>query len=337
MTTKKTHTTHAAFALSALALAVASPVVQAQAPSTGSGQAYPAKPVRIVIGFSPGGPSDILTRQLGAKLTEGLGQQFVYDNRPGAGGQIAAELTVKAPPDGYTLLMGNNSILAANVTLYKDSGIDPLRDFTPIVMVAAQPNILVVHPSLPVKTVKELIVLAKAKPGQLIYASSGNGAAAHLAAELFQSMTGTRMVHVPYKGAAPALFDMLAGQCQVMFATALSVQPYIKAQKLRPLAVTTDKRTPSLPNLPTVAEAGVPGFEASTWHGVVAPANLPQPIVERLNAEINKILKQPDINDRLTQQGADVLGGTPQQMTAQIKLEIPKWAKVIRDSGAKPD
>lgn len=333
----KTTTIRAALAATGVLLTATALPGHAQTASTGSGQAWPAKPVRILIGFSPGGPSDILTRQLGAKLSESLGQPFVYDNRPGAGGQIAAELAVKSPPDGHTLLMGNNSILAANVTLYKDSGIDPLRDFTPIVMVAAQPNILVVHPSLPVKTVKELIVLAKARPGQLIYASSGNGAAAHLAAELFQSMTGTRMVHVPYKGAAPALFDVLAGQCQVMFATSLSVMPYIRSSKLRPLAVTTDKRTASLPDLPTVAQAGVPGFEASTWHGVVAPANLPQPIVERLNAEINRILKQPDINDRLTQQGADVLGGTPQQMTAQIKIEIPKWAKVIRDSGARPD
>ena len=196
---------------SSAVLAAAAWVALAGGAPAAAQSAYPAKPVRILIGFSPGGPSDILTRQLGAKLSEGLGQQFVYDNRPGAGGQIAAELAVKSPPDGYTLLMGNNSILAANVTLYQNSGIDPLRDFTPIVMVAAQPNILVVHPSLPVKTVKELIVLAKAKPGQLIYASSGNGAAAHLAAELFQSMTGTRMVHVPYKGAAPALFDVLAG------------------------------------------------------------------------------------------------------------------------------
>jgi tripartite-type tricarboxylate transporter receptor subunit TctC len=266
-----------------------------------------------------------------------MGQPFIYDNRAGAGGNIAGELAAKSPADGYTLLMGNNAILAANVTLYRNPGFDPEKDFTHIVLVAAQPNILIVHPSLPVKTTKELIALAKTRPGQLNYASSGAGAAAHLAMELFKSMTGTSMVHVPYKGAAPALFDMIAGQCQVMFATSLSVAPYLKAGRLRPLAVSTPARSPGLPDLPTVSESGVPGFDASTWHGVVGPAGLPPAIAERLNAEINKVLRQPDVRERLGQQGADVLGGTPQQMTAQIRAEVPKWAKVIRDSGAKAD
>jgi tripartite-type tricarboxylate transporter receptor subunit TctC len=305
-------------------------VVQAQAP-------YPAKPVRFIIAFTPGGPSDILTRLVGGKLTESLGQPFIYDNRPGAGGNIAGEITGKSPPDGYTLLMGNNSILATNAALYKNMGFDPVKDLAPVALLASQPNILVVHPSLPVKTVKELIALAKAKPGQLNYASSGSGAAAHLAAELFQSMTGTKMVHIPYKGAGPALIDTLAGQCQVMFATALSVASYIRAEKVRALAVSTAKRSQSFANLPTIAEAGVPGFDAATWHGVVAPAGTPPAIITRLNSEINKLLQAPDMRERLMSQGAEIIGGTPQSFAAYIQSEIPKWTKVIRDSGARSE
>lgn len=302
-----------------------------------SAQAYPVKPVRFVIAFSPGGPSDILTRLVGTKLAEATGQSFVFENRPGAGGNVAGEVVAKAPPDGYTLLMGNNSILATNASLYRKMNFDPVKDFAPVALIASQPNILVVHPSLPVKSVKELVVLAKSRPGQLNYASSGSGAAAHMAAELFKSMTHVDMVHIPYKGAGPALLDMLTGQCQVMFATALSVQPHLQSGRLRPLAVTTAKRSPTFPDLPTVAEAGVPGFEAVTWHGVVVPAGTPQAVIGRLNAEINKILQTPDIRDRLTHQGAEIIGGTPQQFAAYIQAEIPKWAKVIRDSGARAD
>lgn len=302
-----------------------------------SAQAYPAKPVRFVIAFSPGGPSDILTRLVGSKLAEATGQPFLFDNRPGAGGNIAGEVVAKAAPDGYTLLMGNNSILATNASLYRKMNFDPVKDLAPVVLIASQPNILVVHPSLPVKSVKELVALAKSRPGQLNYASSGSGAAAHLSAELFKSMTGISMVHIPYKGAGPALLDMLTGQDQVMFATALSVQPHIQSGRLRPLAVTTAKRSPSFPALPTVAEAGVPGFEADTWHGVVVPAGTPQAVIGRLNAEINKILRMHDIHDRLTHQGAEIIGGTPQQFAAYIQAEIPKWAKVIKDSGARAD
>jgi tripartite-type tricarboxylate transporter receptor subunit TctC len=300
-------------------------------------QEYPVKPVRFVIAFSPAGPSDILTRIVGSKLAEAMGQVFIFDNRPGAGGNLAAEIVAKAPPDGYTLLMGNNSILATNASLYKNMSIDPVKDLAPVALLASQPNILVVHPSLPVKSVKELIAFAKAHPGQLNYASSGSGAAAHLAAELFKSMTGVQMVHIPYKGASPALIDMLAGQCQVMFATALSVQPYLQSNRLRPLAVSTAKRARIMPNLPTVAEAGVPGFEATTWHGVVSTAGTPPAVINKLNAEINKVLKLPDVNATLTRQGAEVLGGTPQEFAAYIKAEIPKWAKVVKDSGARAD
>lgn len=300
-------------------------------------QEYPVKPVRFVIAFSPGGPSDILTRLVGSKLAEALGQAFIFDNRPGAGGNVAGEIVAKAPADGYTLLMGNNSILATNASLYKSMSFDPVKDLAPVALLASQPNILVVHPSMPVKSVKELIAFAKARPGQLNYASSGSGAAAHLSAELFKSMTGVSMVHIPYKGASPALIDTLSGQCQLMFATALSVQPHIQSSRLRALAVTTSKRARMFPTLPTVAEAGVPGFEATTWHGVVATGGTPAAVVNRLNAEINKILRQPDVNSSLTRQGAEVLGGTPQEFAAYIKSEIPKWTKVVKDSGARPD
>ena len=299
--------------------------------------AYPTKPVRFLIAFTPGGPSDILTRLVGGKLTEALGQPFIYDNRPGAGGNIAGEITAKSPPDGYTLLMGNNSILATNAALYKNIGFDPVKDLAPVALLASQPNILVVHPLLPVKSVKELVALAKAKPGALNYASSGSGAAAHLAAELFQSMTGTKMAHIPYKGAGPALIDTLAGQCQLMFATALSVAPYIRSEKVRALAVSTAKRSQGFANLPTIAEAGVPGFDAATWHGVVAPAGTPQAVITRLNGEINKVLQTPDMRERLNSQGAEIIGGTPQVFAAYIQAEIPKWTKVIKDSGARAD
>ena len=302
-----------------------------------SAQSYPAKPVRIVLGFPPGGASDILMRFVGARLTDSLGQPIVYDNRPGAGGNVAGEIVAKSPPDGYTLLMGNNAILATNASLYKNMSFDPVKDLAPVALIASQPNILVVHPSLPVNTVKEFIAFARSRPGQLNYASSGNGLAAHLAGELFKTMTRTNMVHIPYKGAGPALVDTLSGQCQVMFATAVSVQPYLQSGRLRPLAVTTATRSRNFPALPSVAEAGVPGFEATSWHGLVAPAGTPQAVITRLNGEINKVLQQPDIRDRLAKQGADVASGTPQQFAAYIRAEIPKWAKVIKDSGAHAD
>jgi tripartite-type tricarboxylate transporter receptor subunit TctC len=301
------------------------------------GQSYPAKPVRFIIGFSPGGPSDILTRLVGTKLSEVMGQPFVFENRPGAGGNIAGDAAAKSPPDGYTLLMGNNSILATNAALYKNMPFDPVKDLDPVSLIAAQPNILVVHPSVPAKNVKELIALAKARPGELNYASSGSGAAAHLAAELFKSMTGTQMAHIPYKGAAPALADVLAGQCQLIFATSLSVQPHIRSGRLRPLAVTTAKRARANPELPTIAEAGVPGFEANTWHGIVVPARTPQPIVARLNTEINRVLQLPDVRERIEGLGGEILGGTPQQFAAYVQKEIPKWTKVVRESGAKAE
>ena len=294
-------------------------------------------PVRFVVGFTPGGPSDILARSLAEKLAGPLGQPVVVENRPGAGGNLAAEVVAKSAPDGNTWLLGNNSILATNQALYSHLTYDPVKDFAPVALVAIQPNILVVHPSVPAHSVRELIAYAKSQPGKLNYASSGAGAAAHLAGELFKTMTGVQMVHVPYKGAQPALTDVIAGQCQLMFATSASVIPYIKAGRLRALAVTTAKRSPSVPDLPTLAESGVPGFEAITWHGVVVPAQTPPATVARLNKAIDTALADPQLLERLNSLGAEVSPGSPQDFAAYIAREIPKWTKVVRDSGAKAE
>ena len=300
-------------------------------------EGWPEKPVRFVVGFTPGGPSDILARALGQKLADSWGQQVVIENRPGAGGNIAAELVARSAPDGTTWLLGNNSILATNQSLYGKLGYDPVKDFAPVALVAIQPNILVVNPSVPVSSVKELIALAKAKPGALNYASSGSGAAAHLAGELFKAMTGVQMVHVPYKGAQPALTDVIAGQAQLMFATSASVIPYIKAGRLRALAVTTAQRSATVPELPTISESGVPGFEAITWHGVVVPAATRGALVERLNADIVKVLHMRDLRERFESLGAELATGTPQDFAEYIAREIPKWAKVVKDSGARAE
>jgi len=300
-------------------------------------QAWPEKPVRFVVGFTPGGPSDILARALGQKLAESWSQQVVIENRPGAGGNIAAELVAKSAPDGATWLLGNNSILATNQSLYAKLAYDPVRDFAPVALVAIQPNILVVNPNVPAKSVKELIALAKAKPGELNYASSGSGAAAHLAGELFKAMTGVQMVHIPYKGAQPALTDVIAGHAQLMFATSASVIPYIKAGRLRALAVTTAQRSATVPELPTISESGVPGFEAITWHGVVVPAATPAATIARLNADIVRALRMPDLRERLESLGAELATGTPRDFADYIAREIPKWTKVVKDSGARAE
>ena len=314
----------------AAALALAAGACSAQV-------AFPEKPVRFVVGFTPGGPSDIIARALGQKLGDAWRRQIVIENRPGAGGNIAAEAVAKSAPDGYTWLLGNNSILATNQHLYRSLAYDPVKDFAPVALVAIQPNLLVVNPGLPATSVRELIALAKSKPGRLNYASSGSGAAAHLAGELFKAMTGVDMVHVPYKGAQPALTDVIAGQAQLMFATSASVIPYIKAGRLRALAVTTAQRSASIPELPTVAEAGVPGFEAITWHGVVVPAATAAALVERLNREIVAALGERDLRERLESLGAEVAAGTPREFAEYIAREIPKWAKVVKDSGARAE
>ena len=300
-------------------------------------QQYPSRSIRFIAPNLPGGPTDILARIIGQKLSESMGQPVIIENRAGASGIIGTEVAAKSAPDGYTLVTGNNATFGANVSLFRKLPYDPVRDFAPVVLVATQPNILVVHPSLPVKSVKELIAFAKARPGQLNYAGTGMGAAANMSAELFKSMTGTHMVGVSYKSAAPALTDLIAGQTQLMFATSLSVMPHIRANRVRPLGVTAAKRTGAMPELPTIAEAGVPGFEASTWHGVLVPAGTPAPVIDKLNAEINRALQLPDVRERLAALGAEILGGTPKEFADHIQREIPKWAKVIRETGAKAE
>ena len=301
------------------------------------GADYPARPIRFVIGFAPGGASDTMVRVIGARLSENVRQPVVIDNRPGAGGNIAAEIVARSQPDGYTLLLGNNGILAVNVSLYSKIGFDPQKDFAPVILIASQPNILAVHPAVAAKSVKELIALARAKPGQLNYASPGGGTTGHLAAELFKRMAGVDMVIVPFKGGGPSVASVLAGQTQFTFATALSVQPHIKAGRVRALAVTTAQRSPNFPDLPTVSEAGVPGFDAITWHGVVVPARTPQAVIARLNREFNQILQTAETRDRLNTLGSDIIGGEPKKLADYVRVEIPKWAKVIKESGARVD
>jgi tripartite-type tricarboxylate transporter receptor subunit TctC len=304
------------------------------AASLASGRAraagYPDKPIRLVVAFPPGGPSDVLGRIVGRQLNTELGQAIIVDNRPGAGGNVAAEIVAKATADGYTLLVANNSILAANQFLYRHIPYDPIKDFAPITLLGSQPNILVVNPSLPVHSVADLIALAKAKPGQLNFGSSGNGTAAHLAGELFRLRAGVDIVHVAYPGAAAALTDLVSGQIQMMFATAASVVSFIRNKMLRPLAVTTLTRSATEPDLPTVAESGLPGFEAVTWHGLVAPAGTPGPIVARLNAATLSALRNADVAKQLGNLGVEVAGGTPEAFAAYIKADAAKWGEVIR-------
>ena len=298
---------------------------------------YPSKPIRFVVAFPPGGGTDIIARSVAQKLSERLAQQVVVDNRPGAGGNIGTDIVAKSAPDGYTLLMGSAGPLAINASLFKTMPFDPIRDLAPVTLAATTPNVLVVHPSLKVSTVKELIELAKAKPGQINFASSGFGTPAQLAGELFNSMAGVKLVHVPYKGAAPALADLLGGQVQLMFSTMPPALPHVKDGKLRALAVTSARRSPAAPDLPTVGEAALPGFEANTWHGVVLPAGAQPAIVALLNREIVAILHLPEVVERLSAQGAEPVGSTPEEFAAYIRSETVKWAKVVRDSGAKAE
>jgi len=295
---------------------------------------YPERPVTIVVGFPPGGPSDVLARVIARKLGELLGQPFVVDNRPGSGGNVAGEVVAHAEPDGYTLLMGNNSILATNASLYTKIDFDPIKDFSPISLIGSQANILVVNPNVPAHTMGELIDLAKANPGKLNFASSGFGAAAHLAGELFKTMAQVDIVHVPYKGAGPALEDVISGQDQMMFATAASVVGMIKSGQVRALAVTTLKRTAILPDIPTVDELGLKGFEATTWHGLVAPDGTPKDIIATLHRAVIAALNDAEVRHSLTELGVDIVGDSPEEFSAYIQAEIPKWAAVIKASGA---
>jgi tripartite-type tricarboxylate transporter receptor subunit TctC len=312
------------------AIAVAN--VHAQAP----GANYPAKQIRVIVPFPAGGPTDAIARAIGQKLSETWGQPVIVDNRPGAGGNIGTELAAKSPADGYTLFIGTVAN-AINQSLFAKLPFDFVRDFAPVTQNYVTGLILAVHPSLPAHSVKELIALAKAHPGQLSYSSSGVGGTPHLAGELFNSMAGVKMVHVPYKGSAPAMADLLGGHIQLTFDNMLTVLPQVKAGKLRGLAVTMTTRSPLAPELPTVAEAGLKGFEVKSWNGVVVPTGTPKEIIARLNGEIVRILRQPDLREKFLVQGVELVPTTPEEFGAFIKQDIAKWAKVIQLSGARAE
>jgi len=295
---------------------------------------YPERPVMLVVAFPPGGPSDVLARIVGKKMEQLLGQPVVIENKPGAGGNIAADFVAHAAHDGYTLLMGNNSILATNESLYKKLTYSPEKDFIPITLIGTQANILVVNPKVPVKSLTELIELCRAQPGKINFASSGYGAAAHLAGALFKAEARVDIVHVPYKGAAPALQDVIAGHDQMMFATAASVIGHIKNGQVRALAVTTLKRTAILPDVPTMDEAGLKGFEASTWHGLVAPTGTPPEVIAKLHDAAVTALHDPGVQASLARLGVDIVGDTPDEFKAYIAKEVPKWTEVVKASGA---
>ena len=294
---------------------------------------YPNRPIRFVVANSPGGGLDITARAIGPKLLSSLGQQFIIDNRAGAAGSLAAEIVAKSVPDGYTVLMGSIGNMAVNPHLYKGLGYQPINDLAPVTYAVSGSNVLVVNNSVPAKTVRELIELAKAQPGKLSYGSSGAGNAGHLAGELFKSMAKIDMVHIPYKGGAPAMIDLIAGQVQLIFSSAPTAIPQVKGGKIRALAVTTLKRSALLPELPTIAESGLPGFEADNWYGIAVAARTPRAIVSRLNTEMVRALNTPDVKQLLFSQGLEVSTGTPEAFGAYMKSEYEKWGKVIRDAG----
>ena len=295
---------------------------------------WPVKPIRMIVAVPPGGPADTLSRLVSPKLTDALGRTVVIDNRPGANGNIAYEMTARAAPDGYTFTAVAAGVVI-NPSLYPNVGYDPLKDFAPITLGITVPNILVVHPSVPAKSVKELIALAKAKAGAVTFASAGNGTSGHLALELFRMTAGIDTIHVPYKGGGPALAEVMAGQVQALFSIALTATPQIKAGRVRALAITSAKRSAVAPDLPTVAEAGLPGFEVVGWFGWIAPAATPRPIVNRLNTELVRALKLPEVRDRLLSQSTEPVGNTPQEFAAFMRSEHAKWAKVIKAANVK--
>ena len=300
-------------------------------------QAYPEKALRVVVPFAPGGSTDIVGRIMTQRLSERIKQPVVLDNRGGGGGNIASDMVAKAPPDGYTLLIGTVGSLTINPSLYKRMPYDPLKDLTPIAYFGSTPNVLVVHSSLPVKSVRELITLARSRPGQLNYASAGTGGSVHLAAELFKSLAKVDMVHVPYKGSGPALVDLLGGQTQLMFSTMPPALPHVKSGRLRALGMTGAKRSPLVPDLPTIAEAGLPGYEITQWWGLLGPAGMPAAIVTRINSDVNAILQQPEVKERFASAGADTAPNTPAWFASYMKSEVAKWAKVVKASGATAD
>src|SRR5450631_2971519 len=323
--------------LSGRGLRVAAAILLLALSSMATGQAYPSKPIRLVVPFPPGGSLDVVARAIGQKLTEAWGQPVVIDNRPGAGGNIGADLVAKSAPDGYTILEGALSTHAVNVSLYAKMPYDPIKDFAPITLVAVTPNVLVLNASFPFNTVPELIAYARANPGKLSFGSGSNGSAGHLAGELFKTDAHIDMVHIPYKGGAPALQALLAGDTQLMFDNLANSMQQVRAGKLKAVAITTAKRSTLVPELPTLSETGLPGFDIYTWWGFMAPAGTPKEIVAKWNTEVTRILNTPEMKAFFAQQGAEPAPDTPEQFAALIKSEIPKYAKIVKDSGAKVD
>ena len=299
-------------------------------------QSYPAKPIKIVVPYPPGGFNDTLGRTLAAKFTEAWGQPAIVENKPGANTLIGSDFVAKSPPDGYTLLIVAFPF-AVTPSLIKNMPYDTVSDFAPVILAATSPNLLVVNPQLPVKSVSELVALAKSKPNSLSYASTGNGSSNHISMELFKTLAGVDIVHIPYKGSAPAVTDLLGGQVQLMFDNVPNVLPQVKAGRLRALATSGAKRTPLSPEVPTVAEAGVPGYELTVWFGLVVPAGTPRTIVQKLNAEVVRILAMPDVRERFMAQGVEPLGSTPEQFGEHIRSQMAKWAKVVQDAGVKAE
>ena len=300
-------------------------------------QPWPSKPIKWVVPFAPGGTTDILARTIGEKLSVTLGQPIIVENKPGAGGGVGAEQVAKSPPDGYTIMGGTISTHAINASLYKNLPYDPVRDFAPITLIVRVPNMLVVNPDVPAKDVRELIALLKTNPGKYSFASSGNGTSQHLSGELFKVMTGVEMQHVPYRGSPPALADVVGGQVTMTFDNITTAWPLVKGGKLRALAVTTAKRSPIAPDVPTLAESGLAGYEIGSWQGVFAPAGVPAEIVKRFNAEIVRIINAPDIRQKLVDMGAEPAPNTSEEFAAMVKAEVAKWADVVRKSGATVD
>ena len=300
-------------------------------------QAWPAKPIRIVVPFPPGGGTDIIARETSQRVAKATGWTFVIDNKPGAGGNLGVDSVAKSPADGYTIVLGQSSNLAINPTLYSKLPYDPQKDLAPIVLVANAPLVMVTGMNTPYKSLADVVTAAKAKPGQLNFASPGNGTVAHLTSELFQKAAGVKTQHVPYKGAAQALTDVISGTVDLYMSSVPTLLGQIKQGKLRPLAVSSAKRVDDLPGVPTINESGYRGFDAVTWFGLLAPAGTPKEVIVRLNAEFNKTLKDPELIKRLGDEGADAAGGTPEQFAALIRDEIPRWGKVVKDSGAKVD
>ena len=299
--------------------------------------AYPDKPIRMLLPYPPGAGSDVIARLIAQKLSDNLGQQVIVDNRGGAGGNIGMELAARALADGYTLVFALTSQLAINPALYRSLPYDPVRDYAPVSLIGSAPYVLVVHPSVSAASVQALIALAKARPGQLKFASAGNGSGAHLAAELLRSLAGIDLVHVPYKGAGPALPDLISGQVELMFATHAAIGQHVRAGRLRALAVTTAKPSAAIPGVPAMAESGVPGYDSSVWYGLLAPAGTPPAIVRRLNGEVVRVLSVPDVRERLAIEAIETVGSTPEALAAHIRQELAKWAKVVVQSGAKID